>query len=387
MEPFQLSSLLWPAVVIFVVVSVATFRFTGNPVAALMAAFFKSGLYVVYFGALFDGTYTVIDDWGYLTGASELLRRGVTVPGVFRHWNFLVAMAAGPHVLYYVYNVFAFGLFGYGYYAPVACNVILTVAIAWLGARLAERELPLTKRQGLALYLFLLVHPDITTWSTVINAKDILVLWTHVVVLYSVAALYRRRYLYATIVGLSAVMLLFFLRFYVPILFLAAFMLHGAIRLRSAAGERARQIVVVCVAAGVIGGVVGVGSIPTAIAAVREDFVNPLFGIPRFMLTPVPFRTSPQYGFLVMPAVIHWTLMPFLLWGAGRMWRSKNRFTQFFLIYCAVFVLFYGVYAELQGPRHRVQLDYAWGLLQFLGLTAFGKTLKPLAETERRNAG
>ena len=383
MRPFDLASLLWPAVVIFVVSSMATFRFTGNPLAAVMIAFFKSAVFLVYFGVLFDGTYTVIDDWGYLEGAALLLDRGVTVASIAQDWNLAVAIAGGQHALYYLYNVYAFRLFGQGYYAPVACNIVLTVGIAWLGARLAGREFGLTTRQSRALYIFLLVHPDILAWSSIINAKDILVLWAHVVLLYSVSLLYRGRSLHAVIIGALGFVLLFFLRFYVPVLFLGAFIAQGVIRLRVAGGERARYVLVVCVAAGVIGGVVGVASIPAAINAVREDFVNPLFGVVRFALTPVPFRISTQYGFLEIPAMIHWMLAPFFLWGLVRVLRLNSRFSQFFVVYLAVFVLFYGVYGELQGPRHRVQLDYAWGLLQFVGLTAFGRRMKPEAEIER----
>lgn len=387
MRPFDFASLLLPAAVIFVAVSIATFRFTANPVAAIMSALFKSGVFLVYFGFMFDATYTVIDDWGYLEGASLLLDREVTVASVAQDWKLLVNVAGGPHVLYYLYNSFAFRLFGEAYYAPVACNIILTVGIAWLGARLAQRELGLTTRQSRALYLFLLVHPDIVAWSSIINAKDIVVLWTHVVLLYAVSMFYRRRTVHAIIVGSTAIMLLFVVRFYVPILFLGAFILQGVVGSRVAAGERGRYVLVVGVVAAVIGGVVGLSSIPAAISAVREDFVNPLFGIVRFMLTPVPFRTSTPYGFLDVPAMIHWMLAPFFLWGVVRVMRLSSRFGQFLVAYLAVFLFFYGVYGELQGPRHRVQLDYAWAVMQFVGLTAFGRQVKPEAQIERVGVG
>ena len=53
-----------------------------------------------------------------------------------------------PHFVYYLYNTYAFRIFGEGYYAPVACNNLLTPLIAYLGTRLAVREFGLTPRQG-----------------------------------------------------------------------------------------------------------------------------------------------------------------------------------------------------------------------------------------------
>lgn len=56
-----------------------------------------------------------------------------------------------------------------------------------------------------------------------------------------------------------------------------------------------------------------------------------------------------------------------------------------FIAYLLVFVGLYAVFGELQWPRHRVQLDYAGAILQFIGVMAvlkraqLGSSLKRVA--------
>lgn len=105
-----------------------------------------------------------------------------------------------------------------------------------------------------------------------------------------------------------------------------------------------------------------------ALDRLREDMVNPVLGLVRFALTPVPFNTSSEYGFLDLPALFHWVMFPAVLLGIWQVARMRSPFARFLLAYVAVFTALYAVYGELQGPRHRVQLDFAWATLQFVGV-------------------
>ena len=386
MKAFALDILLWPASAIFVFTLFVTLWATRSPLGAMTAAFLKTGIFLVYFGWLFDGTFTFLDDWGYLEGGFRLLAADVGVTNLADNWESLLLVGGGPHFVYYLYNAYAFQIFGEGYYAPVACNNLLTPLIAYLGARLALREFGLTPRQGRCFYFFLLFHPDILAWSTIMNGKDILVLLSHVVLLLSVSLLYRKRLRVALLLGLPTVFVLFFLRYYVPVLFAAALVAGAILAHRIRIGPRIRYLLLGGIVAGFLFVRLGESEIPGGILQVQEHFVNPLYGFVRFILTPIPFHTAPAYAFLNIPALIHWLLMPFVVAGFVHVFGMRGFFARFFLFYLLVFIGLYAVFGELQGPRHRVQLDYAWATLQFLGLMLMFRRTRPprsKAEAER----
>jgi hypothetical protein len=62
--------------------------------------------------------------------------------------------------------------------------------------------------------------------------------------------------------------------------------------------------------------------------------------------------------------------MPFFIFGLQKVWKMRTPFSRFMVAYLIVFLGLYATYGELQGPRHRVQLDFAWALLQFIGAMA-----------------
>ena len=208
----------------------------------------------------------------------------------------------------------------------------------------------------------------------------------HVLLLLSVSLLFRKRLREALLLGLPTVFVLFFLRFYVPLLFAAA-LVTGTILARGVRiGPRIRYLLLGGIVAGFLFVRLGESEILRGILQVQEHFVNPLYGFVRFILTPIPFHTSPAYAFLNIPALIHWLLMPFVVAGFVHVFGMGGLFARFFLIYLLVFIGLHAVFGELQGPRHRVQLDYAWATLQFLGVVLmFRRTWPPRrrAESER----
>jgi hypothetical protein len=113
---------------------------------------------------------------------------------------------------------------------------------------------------------------------------------------------------------------------------------------------------------------IGESAFQFATSSLQENFVNPFYGFIRMLLTPIPFNAQREYAFLNFPALFHWMLMPFVVFGLIRLWRMNTRFSRFFIAYLLVFFSLYAVYWELQGPRHRVQMDYAWAILQFIGV-------------------
>ena len=264
--------------------------------------------------------------------------------------------------------------FGTGYYAPVALNVILTTVIAFVGRRIAVDQSIVTPPNGAFFFVFLILHPDITAWSTLVNAKDILVLTLHIFLLHSISLASGKQYKKALIFSGPTIFILIFLRFYVPVLFVVALI---PILIFHRKGISLWRLIVVSLATLMffISGV-GASALNDAMDGIRSDFVNPAVGLVRFVLTPIPFNAEPSFEFLNIPSLVHWVLMPALLGGAIKVATIPTAFSRFFILYFVTFVSLYSVYGELQGPRHRIQLDYAIALFQFVGILMLANTIK-----------
>ena len=113
MQPFDLDIILTPGLVIFFATLWVAFRVTRSAVFALMAAFVKAGVFLVYFGLLFDGTFTFLDDWSYLEGGRELYAQGIGITNLAENWELVLLMGGGDHFGYYIFNMFAFYLLYY----------------------------------------------------------------------------------------------------------------------------------------------------------------------------------------------------------------------------------------------------------------------------------
>lgn len=377
LHPFELSVLLLPAGALYVAVFACAWRATSSPALASLLGAAKALVYLVYFGFVFDGSYTFLDDWTYLERGAELRAEGVNLLTAFENLPMLIAVGQGDHFIYYLYNAVAFDLFGEGYYAPVALNSILTAPIALLATRLAVREQLVSPRLREVFFAFVLLHPDILAWSTVLNGKDILVLLLHVTLLTAFSLLFAGQWKRALLVGGPTVVALFFLRYYVPVLFAAAWIVSAVTRLRGRARIRTLAAAALVFAALMVQ--IGSEGLGFALDRLREDMVNPVLGMVRFALTPVPFNTSSEYGFLDIPALFHWLMFPAALLGLRQVARMRRPFTRFLLVYVAVFTALYAVYGELQGPRHRVQLDFAWAILQFVGIGVAARLMRHVA--------
>lgn len=368
MMAFPLESVIAPTLVIFLITAIVSFYFLKSPFVAIGAAFLKSGIFFVYFCFYFDGTFTFLDDWTYFNKGRDLLARDIGVLNLPGNWDYVLMIGGGDHFLYYLYNAYAFRLFGEYYFSPVACNVLITVLIAYFGSGLAKREFGISTLQSKWFYIFVLFHPDILAWSNVMNGKDVLVLFLHVVLLISVSLLYRGRIGASLLIFFPTVFMLFFLRFYVPLLFAASLLISALVY---------KKHITTYFGYGISGGLlilviwwIGFAGIEDAFSRLREDMTNPLYGFVRMLVTPVPFNTEINYAFLNFPSLFHWLSLPLACFGIVRLFRVKSIFCRFFCIYFLSFMVLYAIYGELQGPRHRVQLDYAFAVFQFIGFLA-----------------
>ena len=300
MSTFDLEFLLIPGALIFVVTGVVTLSVVRSVVVSLIAAAIKSGTFILYFAFLFDGTFTFSDDLAYIDGGVSLLDEGVTLWNLNANWAFTLMIGGGDHFLYFLYNAYAFRYFGVGYYAPVAMNIILTVFIAWVGYIIGAREFGFIRNWGKIFFLFLLFHPDIFAWSNVMNGKDILVLFFHVMLLFSISLFFEGKVRASLIIALPIVWLLFYLRFYVPIL-IAGVLIYQ--KMFSSGRTRTRFFALVSVF--ILIAFLDIyfdHLIPDAITFLQENPRNLIIGFIYMCLTPIPFGTEPSYSFLDFPA-------------------------------------------------------------------------------------
>ncbi|MEA2017426.1 MAG: hypothetical protein U9N59_03165 [Campylobacterota bacterium] len=98
-----------------------------------------------------------------------------------------------------------------------------------------------------------------------------------------------------------------------------------------------------------------------------QDITNPLFGSIRFFLTPIPFMMDDEYMFLFFSSFFHWYSLPFTIIGGYFIYKENKKYAIFLFSFMLIILFFYGLYAELQGPRHRLLILPYISLLQFAG--------------------
>src|SRR6185437_3036427 len=272
------------------------------------------------------------------------------------------------NLFYYAYNATALAAFGQGYFAPVAANILLTFVAAGVLAKAARLGLGMSRRTSIGLFAFLALSPSILAWSTVANLKDILVATGTAGMVYAVALVEDGRFKRAAANPVLWGLVLAVTRFYVPLMLGAAF---GTMVLCSRRGRRnpwmwlAAVVALVVIAHGL-----GHGSIGGALHEFRSRVGNPLTGVVRFIATPIPFHTQPNYAFLDLPQLFFWVMLPFQFYGMVAAWRSKKMTARFMVIYFLMMTLLYGMFPTLQGPRHRVQIDGLIVVFQYICVLA-----------------
>jgi hypothetical protein len=367
---FEISNLIFPWVSIFSFALLAAYFFTRDIAISLIISLCKSLIFIAYFGYFFDGTFTFNDDFGYMEGGQALLAAEIGITNIHENWEFILNIGGGDHFVYFLQNSYAFKIFGYGYYAPVALNIIFSVFIAWIGAIIGEREFGFNRVWKNLFFVFIMFHPDILAWSNVMNGKDTLVLLQHVIILNGVSLCYRKRNIAGMACITPSLFILFFLRFYVPVIFAFAIILnklYGSLRLRSFIFGLMLLPVGYFVFDILIGHL-----IDFAIQSFQDNITNPFFGFAKMALSPIPLMADYNYAFLNIPSLLHWMMIPFVIVGVTVFYKNrKNPYARFIIFYFLSFMMLYSFYEELQGPRHRVQLDFVWATLQFVGIKYF----------------
>jgi len=349
------TDLLFAAAVVAVLGTAALLRPLGLR-GATFCALLKVSLCAGYFAWFDDGGWRLVDDVTYAREGGDLLAEGLGPVQLFlapSQVALVMSLLGSRNIGYYVFNAGAQGLFGNHYWAAVMLNVLATCLAGAGVARIAAlADLPRARRRWLVG--FFVLHWDVLVWSSLLNLKDSLVL-TLTVWSFALGITFLRNPRWRGLCGLAAVILLVsFVRWYVTLLFAAAFVGWGLVALR---GGRRLALVFL--------GLLALVPLSTQTPDLSLlDFGGLAQSGLAFLVTPRPWGIRPDYEFLRIPALLHWATLPLLPLGAWRMWRT-HRYLQPLVLYAGLTVAFYSTVPWLVGPRHRLQLAFVLAWMQF----------------------
>lgn len=347
------------------VVCVAMFARYATHETALVLATIRIAVPLGFFMWAFSGEFPLKDGESYY-GAGAALYQGSNL------WNawfteegreLLADLSKdGPHVFYVWWNALVQGLVSDRREAVVLANVLLSCGTALMVVRMAGHlNMPGDYRSG--LLIFQVLNPELVTWSSASNSKDVLVCFLVAAVFGELAAYRSNGRWWHVPVLLVLFLVLLRMRFYlIPLI--AVSVLLAVLWQRNA-----KRVLIVGVVVGAV------------TAAALATFKTVLFmkhagafapqripgGILQVLLTPRPWAISDEYHFLFPAMVWHWAMLPATLAGFVMLWR-RYAGLQPFLIFLPLGILLYAGLADFQGPRHRLQFSmvYLWAQYHFL---------------------
>ncbi|SMC79150.1 hypothetical protein SAMN04488101_10356 [Pedobacter nyackensis] len=291
----------------------------------------------------------------------------------FKNIAFISSLAGGTHFGYYIYNFISFIIFGQNYYSPVILNILFSVItgiIIYKTLLLAK----LDKKFCIFFLLFFLLHWDILSWSSFINLKDILVLFFVVWALNCMIRLKEkgnRLFLILNLLLIGTVLLFF--RFYLVYFLIVSGVVYMVITQMYKVKSRWTGVVMrslVLIVMPVSFYLVFIKVFSASLAEIGGA-TNVVSGFIRFILTPLPFSIEENYSFLFISSLLHWMMLPFIIYGTYLFLKRYFISLMPFVILALLLCVFYGSFGELQGPRHRVLLLYFVSLTQALSIYEF----------------
>ena len=326
---------------------------------AIPVALLKVAVPVVHFAVNPAGAFHVLDDLFYYNSALGMMQRGYDVLTLIRDpvaLQFYLPSMTGSHVGYHLWNLAGLSIFGPYYFSPVLLNVGATFLAGWFFIRVL-RLMDFPEFYCRCALVFFLLHWDVIAWASFLNMKDVLVMTLTLGLLHQVMLALRRPSAWRIPGVALAVAPLLFLRFYAPALVLCAALLQLALT--------RRFLLAAAAAAGLFIGLYL--RFPGVTHA--WSHIDPLAvaGLPRFLMTPLPWNLTPGYEFLLLPSALHLLLLLPALAVIPRLWQEHPH-SRLLLLYFAVALASYAIVPSLQGVRQRFQVGFVLAWLQFHAL-------------------
>lgn len=369
LQAFDLVDIFPSSLLIFIFGFLITYKISRNFYLSLLISSIKTIIFSLYFTIYFDGTFTFIDDWKYFNISKNMVNNFE----FFRlfdqdFYDKLHYLSKSRHITYYVHNIISMKILGIYYFVPVCFNILLLYIAGYYFFKLLIK-LEFKKAHAVSLYIFLLFHLEILSWSSIANLKDILVLLLTILLFYSFYKFEERRYFSALLLFFAVFIIFSSLRFYIPFLFIFSIIIYHILKYSSnLTFIKKIFFLIFSLFISITLSIFFKESFSYELDLLLGGYTNPIFGSIRFLLSPIPFNTEYKYSFLDFPLLISWILYIFTFYGFFIMLKSDNKFFKIFLIYFVITVLFYGSYEELQGPRHRMQITFIIIIMSYFGL-------------------
>lgn len=366
---FTINNLLYPTFFIFLIGFTTITFYLKSVKIAFFVSTIKAFIFFIYFFYFFDTNfrYTFFDDITYITTANEYVNNGKTFFNLISNPLNLVAVFGHFHFLYYLYNILAIEIFGHYYFAPVAMNIIVTFFTAIVLYKLLFK-LQLNNSIIMFITIFYLLNWDMLAWS-IINFKDFLVQFITISLFYLIIKNDIKFNLMNIIFITILVINVIFLRFYIPFfILLAYFVFKIFLKYKYAKKANKNLYLLLIFLFPIIVSIILKLFFTSDLDLFISHFSNPIIGIIRFILTPLPFHMANGYNFLLFPSLIDFLLLPLFFYGIYLFYKIKSKYKYLILIYFFIVIIFYGSFPELAGPRHKIQIFSFIILFQGLGI-------------------
>jgi len=359
------------------------FRKQTNFIWLYISVLLKVGGAFVYFAWCYEEQWLLADSVEYFEMGKVLVDGGYTPFEIDTYFQ-LTFLSGGPHIMYGLLNFLSQYTFGTYYYVPVFLNIFLTYVSAYYLFRIARFSGFSVAYSG-SLFMFFVMHWDILTWSSFLNLKDILVLTLSVILFYYLLQVEVKQSLKNFVILLFLCFCFYWLRFYIPLLAMIAFLIN--ISLNRLSIKLLKNVVVVSFVTGVVVYYVGIESISNNAEKLDINTSSLVIGVIRMLFTPQPWSLSSSYSFLAFSSWLHLVFFLPMCVGGFLLWRGSKS-ARVCIVYFIIAILLYGSFSELQGPRHRVQLLFILTWMQFhfiwvtLGKTGYFAVSKKLKNTD-----
>jgi len=363
---FTLNSLIYPTSAIFLIGFGVIIFYLKSIKLAFFISTIKASIFFIYFFYFFDGSFTFLDDVKYFTTASEYINRGETFLNLISSPLNLIYIFGHFHFLYYLYNILSIEIFGNYYFAPVAMNVIITYFTGVIFYKLLLL-LKLNHNSIVFITVLYLLHWDILAWSSIVNFKDFIVQFITISILYLLVKNDIRFSIINILLIAILVLNVTFLRFYIPYFILFAYLIFKIfIKYQYSRSNKSFYLLFLSLFIITIGIILNL-FFRSEVNLFLNHVTNPLIGMVRFIMTPLPFHMEEGYDFLLFSSLIDFLSLPLFLYGLYLFSRLNSKYKYLILIYFLIILFFYGSFAELQGPRHKIQILPFIILFQGLG--------------------
>jgi hypothetical protein len=362
--------MFWPALCVAMVSFWIIWRKLSPPVAVFVVIV-KFTLPVIYFTGFYDGSWTFLDDVTYQEDGQTLLIEGYNPATIFFQPDGilrLVALSGGHHILYHWWNMLSQYLFGMHYYAPVLLNIGVTFVAGSLLFRIVQ-EAGFSRRYAQSFLVFFLLHWDVLSWSSIVNLKDIPLMYLLILGIYLIIKLNQQITLSRLLCFNWLLFVLWWLRFYVAGLLIVSGLVWWLLQLSHRGTLRPRRLVSAVILLSFFLTALfwlGIDTVSATIAGAFELVVltNVPKGLAHFWLTPQPWSLEPNYTFLLIASIMHWFLLLPSLMAGVLLWRRSD-VTSLITIVLVLYVALYAMSPEIEGPRHRVQIAFVLIWMQF----------------------